>query len=612
MAQEPMNTDLMKSGLLKTTGAGVLREHDLGAEVQLAGWVARRRDHGGVIFIDLRDSTGFVQVVLNPEEAPAPEDVLHGLRIEYCVQVMGTVRQRPEGTVNPDLPTGAVEVVAQRLRVLSTSEPLPFPLDGRTDIDEGLRLQYRYLDMRRDRVSRNLRARSKAIRAMRNVMDEQGFLEVETPTLIASTPEGARDMLVPSRLRQGQFYALPQSPQLFKQLLMIGGVERYYQIARCYRDEDFRADRQVEFTQLDFEGAFWGQEEVLATIELVARRVVADLGHSIGPDPFVRMTYAEAMESYGSDKPDVRFDMKIVDLSEAFTDTDFKAFAGVLADGGSVRGINGGQLGLARAGLDALVSEAQDVGAKGLVWMVVEDDGSLRSPVAKFLSDTEQADIASGLSATPGDTLLIVADHTNTVLDVLGRMRLHVGQPDGHDELAFVFVVDFPVFEVGEDGALSPAHHPFTAPADLDALVHAPETAVSKAYDLVLNGSELGSGSVRIHDAAMQAKVFEVMGISDEDAEGRFGWFLEALRYGTPPHAGFALGVARFVSILQGEPNIREVIPFPKTQTGADPLTGSPSRVKKDQLEELGICVAPDVVAAWAEEADSDPPTTDT
>ncbi len=608
MAQEPIDA-VRNTGLLKTIGAGLLRDSDSETEVQLAGWIGRRRDHGGVIFIDLRDSTGFVQVVLNPEDSPASEDVLHGLRTEYCVQVTGTVRPRPEGTANVDLPTGAVEVVAERLIVLSTSEPLPFPLDGRTDIDEGLRLQYRYLDMRRDRVSQNLRARSKAIRAMRNVMDEQGFLEVETPTLIASTPEGARDMLVPSRLRQGQFYALPQSPQLFKQLLMIGGVERYYQVARCYRDEDFRADRQVEFTQLDFEGAFWGQEEVLQTIELVARRVVADLGHTIGSDPFVRMTYAEAMENYGSDKPDIRFDMKIVDLSDTFEETDFKAFAGVLADGGSVRGINGGQLGLARSGLDALVSTAQDAGAKGLVWMVVEEDGSLRSPVAKFLSEAERGGIASMLTATPGDTLLIVADLTDIVLDVLGRMRLHVGQPEGHDELAFAFVVDFPVFEVSEDGTLSPAHHPFTAPADLDTLVNSPETAVSKAYDLVLNGSELGSGSVRIHDAAMQAKVFEVMGISDEDAEGRFGWFLQALRYGTPPHAGFAIGIARFVSILQGEPNIREVIPFPKTQTGADPLTGSPSRVETDQLDELGIRVSPDVIAAWAEEVDSAPPT---
>jgi len=589
MAQSPM----------KTAGAGTLRAEHAGSEVTLAGWVGRRRDHGGVIFIDLRDGSGVVQVVLNPDESPAPDDVLHGLRLEYCVQVTGVVHPRPEGTVNSDLPTGDVEVTAAKLTVLSASEPLPFPLDGRTDIDEGKRLEYRYLDMRRERVAGNLKARSAAIRAMRNVMDEQGFLEVETPTLIASTPEGARDMLVPSRLRQGHFYALPQSPQLFKQLLMIGGVERYYQVAKCYRDEDFRSDRQVEFTQLDFEGSFWGQEDVLQTIELISKRVVKDLVGTDLVDPIVRMTYAEAMEMYGTDKPDIRFEMKITDLSPSFTATEFKAFAGVIADGGTVRGINGGQLGLARSGLDGLVAEAQTVGAKGLVWMVVEEDGSLRSPVTKFLSESEQAEIAETLSARPGDTLLIVADKKRTVLNVLGHLRLHVGRPVADSTLAFAFVVDFPVFEVADDGSLSPAHHPFTAPADIETLVNSPETAVSKAYDLVLNGTELGSGSVRIHDADMQAKVFEVMGISDEDAEGRFGWFLEALRYGTPPHAGFAIGIDRMVSILRGEPNIREIIPFPKTQSGADPLTGSPSRVEDDQLGELGVLINPDVVASW-------------
>jgi aspartyl-tRNA synthetase len=380
---------------------------------------------------------------------------------------------------------------------------------------------------------------------------------------------------------------------------MIGGVERYYQVAKCYRDEDFRSDRQVEFTQLDFEGSFWGQEDVLGMIELIAKRVVKDLRGRDMTDPFPRMTYAQAMERYGSDKPDIRFGMTITDLSSVFEHTDFKAFAGVLSDGGSVRGINAGSLGLARSGLDALVAKAQDAGAKGLVWMVVEENGSLRSPVSKFLSDAEMGDIVASFDASEGDTILIVADRTRTVLEVLGTLRLAVGEPADDDELAFLFVVDFPVFDVGEDGSLSPAHHPFTAPADLDTLIDKPETAVSKAYDLVLNGSELGSGSVRIHDATMQAKVFEVMGISDDDAEARFGWFLEALRYGTPPHAGFAIGIDRFVAILRGEPNIREIIPFPKTQSGADPLTGSPSRVEDEQLAELGILVAPDVVASW-------------
>ncbi len=597
----------MASEVMKTVGAGELRADDAGEDVVLAGWIARRRDHGGVLFVDLRDSTGIVQVVVNPDDAPADADTIDTLRLEYCVQVEGTVRPRPDGTVNEDLPTGAVEVVASRLVVLSPAAPLPFQLDERSDVDEAKRLQYRYLDMRRTRMANNLRARSRAIRAMRDVMDEEGFLEVETPTLIASTPEGARDMLVPSRLRKGSFYALPQSPQLFKQLLMIGGIERYYQVAKCYRDEDFRADRQVEFTQLDLEGSFWGQDDVLAVLEKVASRVVEELrGESI-PLPFPRLTYDEAMARFGTDKPDLRFGMEIVDLSDVVVGSGFNAFAGALDAGGTVRGINAGPLGLARSGLDALVARAQELGAKGLVWMVVEDDGSVRSPVAKFLSEAELTGIVEALSATPGDTLLIVADRAKMTLHTLGDLRLHLGRPAGNDELAFAFIVDFPVFEVGDDGSLAPAHHPFTAPASLDELIDSPETAVSKAYDLVLNGSELGSGSVRIHDPEMQAKVFEVMGISDEDAASRFGWFLEALRYGTPPHAGFAIGIDRFVSILRDEPNIREIIPFPKTQTGADPLTGSPGRVEELQLLELGIDVRPEVRQAWVATEAGDP-----
>jgi aspartyl-tRNA synthetase len=591
----------MATGLMKTIGAGELSTDNIGEEVMLAGWVGRRRDHGGVIFVDLRDSTGIVQVVLNPEDSPAPQDVLHGLRLEYCVQVIGTVRARPEGTTNEDLPTGAVEVVTSTLSVLSPSKVLPFQLDDRIDVDEALRLQYRYLDMRRSRMAENLRARSQAIRAMRNVMDEEGFLEVETPTLIASTPEGARDMLVPSRLRRGNFYALPQSPQLFKQLLMIGGVERYYQVAKCYRDEDFRADRQIEFTQLDFEGSFWGQEDVLEILDKVARRVVLDLRGTPVEGDFARLTYAEAMARYGSDKPDLRFGMELVDLSDVFSSTEFKAFAGVLADGGAVQAINAGQLGLARSGLDAQVARAQELGAKGLVWMVVGEEGAVRSPVAKFLSESEIHEIVSTCAAQEGDTLFIVADQLSIVRGVLGQLRLDLGKPQNNDELAFAFIVDFPVFEVDDEGNLSPAHHPFTAPADIDEMINTPETAMSKSYDLVLNGTELGSGSVRIHDPEVQAKVFEVMNISAEDAENRFGWFLEALRYGTPPHAGFAIGIDRFVSILRNEPNIREIIPFPKTQTGADPLTGSPSRVEDDQLAELGIEIRTSVLEAWAE-----------
>jgi aspartyl-tRNA synthetase len=383
---------------------------------------------------------------------------------------------------------------------------------------------------------------------------------------------------------------------------MIGGVERYYQVAKCYRDEDFRADRQIEFTQLDFEGSFWGQDDVLGELEQIVTEVVKELRGETLELPLARMTYSEAMDRFGTDKPDLRFGMEITDLTDVFSHTEFKAFSGVLESHGSVRGINGGQLGLSRSGLDGLVSRAQELGAKGLVWMVVEDDGTLRSPVAKFLSEAELEGIKTGLSAVAGDTLLLAADDTRVVSKVLGQLRLDIAQPDNNDELSFLFVVDFPVFDVGEDGSLSPAHHPFTNPGDLNTLVNSPETAISKAYDLVLNGTELGSGSVRIHDPEVQAKVFEVMDISASDAESRFGWFLEALRYGTPPHAGFAIGIDRFVSILRDEPNIREIIPFPKTQTGADPLTGSPSKVDEDQLFELGIDVRPEVRAAWVEE----------
>jgi aspartyl-tRNA synthetase len=584
---------------MKTHGAGTLRATDVGVEVTLAGWVGRRRDHGGVIFVDLRDASGIVQVVLNPDDAPASEQDLSSLRMEFCISIAGSVRLRPADMANPDLPTGEVEVVAHEMNVLSPSETLPFQIDDRIEVDEARRLQYRYLDLRRPSMTDNLRARSKVIRAMRDVMGDLGFMEIETPTLIASTPEGARDMLVPSRLRKGNFYALPQSPQLFKQLLMIGGVERYYQVARCYRDEDLRADRQLEFTQLDFEGSFWGQEDVLATLESVSGRVTKDLRGVDLNLPFPRLTWHEAMERYGTDKPDIRFGMQITDLSGPFAETDFKAFSGVLASGGSIRGINAGPLGLSRSGLDGLSARAQELGAKGLVWMVAEEDGGFRSPVAKFLSSDEIGGIVAALDASVGDVVLLVADETSVVLETLGQIRLEVGQPDGHDELAYLFVVDFPVFERNEDGDFVPLHHPFTAPVDVRAMSEDPGHAISKAYDLVLNGSELGSGSVRIHDPEVQAKVFETLGISDEDAERRFGWFLEALRYGTPPHAGFAIGIDRLVAILQNAPNIREVIPFPKTQTGADPLTGSPARVEDEQLRELGIEVRPTVKAEW-------------
>ncbi len=579
---------------LKTAGAGTLGSGDVGSDVRLAGWVARRRDHGGVIFLDLRDASGVVQVVIDPDRHPEA----HKLRSEYCIGVAGAVRERPAGTANPEMATGDVEVDVAELTVFSPADPLPFQLDGRADVEELRRLEFRYLDLRTARMAANLRARSETIRAMRRVLDDRGFLEVETPTLIRSTPEGARDLLVPSRLRQGSFYALPQSPQLFKQLLMIGGVERYYQIARCYRDEDFRADRQVEFTQLDIEGSFWGQDQVLETLEAVMARVVSDVRGVHIETPFPRMRYADALLRYGTDKPDTRFGMEIEELSEVFAGTGFKAFAGVLDGGGVIRGLNAGELGLSRSGLDGLVSDAQSFGAKGLVWMVVEDGGALRSPVAKFLSDAEQTALKDRLGAETGDTLLIVADQAPVVAEVLGRLRLQLGRPERHDELVFLWVVDFPVFEKTPGGDLVPAHHPFTSPHDVDEMRDDPEHALSNAYDLVLNGAELGSGSVRIHDPAVQAQVFDILGIAPEDAERRFGWFMRALRYGTPPHAGFAVGIDRLVSILQNEENIREVMPFPKTQTGLDPMTAAPAPVDDHQLFDLGVDLRPEVRAA--------------
>jgi len=592
----------MTTELYRTARPGLVTSADVGATIQLAGWVQTRRDHGGIVFLDLRDSTGICQIVVDPEGGAAPSDVLDGLRREYVITVEGVVSARSAENVNADLATGEIEVIASRLLVLSPAETLPFQRDDRVEVEEVLRLQHRYLDLRRPAMAANLRARARAIRAMRRVLDAADFLEVETPNLVASTPEGARDVLVPSRLRQGHFYALPQSPQLFKQMLMVAGVDRYYQIARCFRDEDFRADRQIEFTQLDLEGAFWGQQDVLEVLEDIAVAVTADLRGVDLPRPFPRLTWQEAMDRFGTDKPDLRFGMEIADLSDVFATTEFNAFAGVLAGDGTVRGINAGRKALPRSGLDDLVQTAQALGARGLVWMVVQEDGSLRSPVAKFLSDGERAALQTALQAGPGDLLLIVADQFRVAAKVLGALRLDLGQPEGHDELAFAMVTDFPVFEATGDGAFAPMHHPFTAPADVDEMVNSPGSAVSLAYDVVLNGSELGSGSVRIHDPAVQAKVFEVLGITAEDAAARFGWFMQALRYGTPPHAGFAFGIDRMVAILQGVANIREVIPFPKTQTGGDPLTGSPSRVGETQLKELGIAISPDTLASWEEE----------
>lgn len=574
---------------LRTHRAGEVSESDIDAQVTVAGWVQKRRDHGGIAFFDVRDASGLVQVVADPEEHP----IVNDLKMEYCVSVTGGVRRRPEGTENPDLATGQVEIGAEEIVVLSAAKTLPFMIDDRVEIDERVRLQHRYLDLRRPRMADNLRARSRTTAAIRRTLDGLGFLEVETPTLINSTPEGARDMLVPSRLREGEFYALPQSPQLFKQLLMISGVERYFQIARCYRDEDFRADRQLEFTQLDLEGAFWGRDDVLATIEQVLVAVTEEIRGVKVETPFLRLTWHEAMNRYGVDKPDLRFGMEIVDLTDHLASTEFGVFKGAIESAGTVRGINAGPQEWSRARADEVTERAKDLGAKGLVWLVVEEDGSLRSPVAKFLSDAEQMAIKEAMEAGPGDVLLIAADRWRTTVEVLGGLRNDMGRPKGHDELAFLWVVDFPLFEDDGEGGITFSHHPFTSPASLDEMRDNPESAISNAYDVVLNGVELGSGSIRIHDPEVQRQVFEILGIDRETADRRFGWFLEALEYGTPPHGGFAFGIDRLVMVLQGESSIREVIPFPKTQTGVDPMTGAPTWVDDTQLEELGIELGP-------------------
>ena len=587
---------------MRSHGAGELTVKDVDDIVTVAGWVQRRRDHGGIAFLDVRDASGIVQVVADPEEHPVVED----LKMEYCVAVTGTVRKRPEGTVNPELATGEIEIGAEEVIVLAPSKTLPFMIDDRVEIDERVRLQHRYLDLRRPRMAANLIARSRATSAIRRTFDELGFLEVETPTLVNSTPEGARDMLVPSRLRQGEFYALPQSPQLFKQLLMIAGVERYYQIARCYRDEDFRADRQIEFTQLDMEGAFWDRDDVLATVERVLAAVVEEIRGVQIPMPFQRLTWHEAMNRFGVDKPDLRFGMEIVDLTDYMMDTQFGVFKGAIEDAGTVRGINIGIQEWSRARADEMTRVAKELGAKGLVWMVVEEDGSLRSPVAKFLSDTEQKSITKAMDASPGEVILIAADRWRTAVEVLGGLRNRLGRPAGHDDLALIWVVDFPLFEEEEDGSITFSHHPFTSPVDVDEMREHPKTAISKAYDAVLNGVELGSGSIRIHDPGVQRQVFEILGIDPETAQRRFGWFLEALDYGTPPHGGFAFGIDRLVMVLQGETSIREVIPFPKTQTGVDPMTGAPTWVEENQLTELGVELSPVALARQEESEEAE------
>ncbi|MBA2440402.1 MAG: aspartate--tRNA ligase, partial [Thermoleophilaceae bacterium] len=566
----------------RTAWAGLARSEHAGSELRVAGWVHRRRDHGGLIFLDLRDREGLLQLVIHPEAAQAHE-AAHRLRSEDVISVAGTLVERSQDTVNPDLPTGEVELRVSSFDLLADAETPPFQIDEDEPVGEELRLQYRYLDLRKRPMAEALVLRHRVVSAIRRHLEAQGFLDIETPILTRSTPEGARDYLVPSRPQPGSWYALPQSPQLFKQLLMMSGFERYYQIARCFRDEDLRADRQPEFTQLDMELAFVDEEDVIATCDRLMGEVLA-VGGIHAPPEVERLTYDESMLRYGSDRPDRRIPIEIADLGEVFAASEFKVFSGALGAGGVVRGLSAsGEF--PRSRFDSLTERAQSLGAKGLVWGVLEP-GGWRSPVAKFLSEDEIAGMVAATGAQEGDAILVVADAAATAAHVLGELRLEVGEPaDGHD---LVWVVDFPMFGWNEEGRRWDAlHHPFTAPSgDLDA---EPGSWRSRAYDLVMDGTEIGGGSIRISTPELQSKVFGALGMSPEEAEERFGFLLRALKYGAPPHGGIAFGLDRIVALLAGRESIREVIAFPKTASGADPLTGAPAPVDARQLRELGL-----------------------
>jgi aspartyl-tRNA synthetase len=577
--------------------AGSLTGERAETPARVAGRVHRRRDHGGLIFIDLRDRSGIVQLVFHPDRAPEAHRAAHALRSEDVLTAAGTVVRRDEGNVNPNIPTGEIELTVEELVLHADAETPPFPIDEDGPVDELIRLRHRTLDLRRRPLQEALALRHRVIKTMRDVLDERDFLEIETPILTRSTPEGARDYLVPARIDPGAFFALPQSPQLFKQLLMIGGYERYYQIARCFRDEDTRADRQPEFTQLDLEMSFVAEDDVIETMEAVMGAVFAASGFDVAPPPWRRMGYDEAMLRFGVDRPDTRFGLEIQELGEALASSEFKVFSGALASGGVVRGINAGARELARRDLDELTETARTYGAKGLVWAFVQEDGTWRSPIAKFLSEAELAGVTERLAGRPGDLLLISADTPKVAAAVLGALRLELAERFGlvdsdparpHDIL---WVVDFPMFEQVEDGGWTALHHPFTAPeGDLDG---DPGALRSRAYDLVLDGSEIGGGSIRINRTDVQQKVLELLGMSAEEAHSRFGFLLDALRYGAPPHGGIAMGIDRVVTLLAGRETIRDAIAFPKTASGADPLTGAPAAVDAKQLRELGIQVPP-------------------
>lgn len=569
---------------------------NVGETVTLMGWVLRRRDHGGVIFIDLRDREGLTQVVFNPEVNPEVHAKAHSLRSEWVIAVQGRVEPRPGDMANPKLATGEIEVLVDSLNILNTSETPPFPLDEETEVSDNLRLQYRYLDLRKPDMTANLMIRHQAVQSIRDYLNEKGFIDVETPMLTKSTPEGARDYLVPSRVNAGRFFALPQSPQLFKQLLMIAGMDRYYQIVKCFRDEDLRADRQPEFTQIDMELSFVDEEQVIDVVEgmiaaLFKKTRDLDVGQS-----FKRITYDEAMARFGTDRPDTRFGLELVDLTDIAAACDFKVFRGAAESGGTVRAINAkGCATFTRKELDDLTDFAVQFGARGLAWVKVKEDGSWQSPIAKFFSDAERQRIAETLGAAPGDLLFFGADKPSIVFQVLGELRCELARRlemlDKND-FNFIWVTDFPLVEYDEkEKRFQALHHPFTAPreSDVDKLDEDPGSVYSRAYDLVLNGTEIGGGSIRIHDPKIQLKVLKALSISEEEAEEKFGFLLKALQYGAPPHGGIAFGLDRLLMLITGSDSIRHVIAFPKTQKATCPLTDAPSRVERKQLTELHI-----------------------